>query len=60
MIDIPIGKALIKEMTDYPYRCGSCYLFADGNCGHAVCSNKAGETAFYKLADYPPKEKQNE
>jgi hypothetical protein len=59
MIDIPIGKALIAEKSDSPYRCGGCFFFPNSVvCRQlSTCASYKDEGVVYKLVDYPPKEK---
>jgi hypothetical protein len=61
MIEIPIGKALIAEKNDSPFRCGGCFFF-----GYSVvcrqlkaCVTQKGERVVFKLVDYPPKEEKD-
>jgi hypothetical protein len=62
MIEIPIGKALIAEKSDSPYRCGGCFFFPHSVVCRQLraCAPHKDEEVVFKLVDYPPKEKQDE
>ena len=63
MIEIPLGKALVAVINNYPDTCIECFFHEAKGCTWVNCNSaerKDGKSVIFKLIDFELEEKKNE